>query len=86
MFKDKIKELRIKNHLTQEQLADKLYVSRSAIAKWEQGRGIPKHDTVIDIANLFNVPVDSFYEQDAVHEVIEVIEKDNKKKTFILIS
>ena len=38
MFKDKIKELRLSNHLTQEQFAQKLFVSRSAVAKWEQGR------------------------------------------------
>ena len=86
MFKDKIKELRIANHLTQEQLAEKLFVSRSAVAKWEQGRGIPKYDTVKDIATLFSVPIETFYEQDAAQEVIQVIEKDNKKKTIILFS
>ena len=86
MFKDKIKELRIVNHLTQEQLAEKLFVSRSAVAKWEQGRGIPKYDTVKDIANLFSVPIETFYEQDAAQEVIQVIEKDNKKKIIILFS
>jgi len=86
MFKDKIKELRIANHLTQEQLAEKLFVSRSAVAKWEQGRGIPKYDTVKDIATLFSVPIETFYEQDAAQEVIQVIEKDNKKKIIILFS
>ena len=77
MFKDKIKELRLSNHLTQEQFAQKLFVSRSAVAKWEQGRGIPKYDTVKDIATTFNVSVEELYKQDEVHEVINVIEKDN---------
>lgn len=86
MFKDKIKELRLSNHLTQEQFAQKLFVSRSAVAKWEQGRGIPKYDTVKDIATTFNVSVDELYKQDEVHEVINVIEKDNKKKTIVLLS
>ena len=40
-FKDKLKELRIANNLTQEALAYKLKVSRSTIAKWEAGLGIP---------------------------------------------
>ena len=86
MFKDKIKELRLSNHLTQEQFAQKLFVSRSAVAKWEQGRGIPKYDTVKDIATTFNVSVEELYKQDEVHEVINVIEKDNKKKTIVLLS
>lgn len=86
MFKDKIKELRLSNHLTQEQFAQKLFISRSAVAKWEQGRGIPKYDTIKDIASTFNVSVDELYKQDEVHEVINVIEKDNKKKMIVLLS
>lgn len=41
MLKDKLKELREKKGLSQQELADKLFVSRSAVAKWENGNGIP---------------------------------------------
>ena len=41
MFKDRLKELREKNGVSQYELANKLFVSRSAIAKWESGNGIP---------------------------------------------
>ena len=86
MFKDEIKELRLSNHLTQEQFAEKIFVSRSAVAKWEQGRGIPKYDTIKDIATTFDIAIDDLYKQDEVHEVINVIEKDNKKKIIVLLS
>ena len=41
MFKDKLKELRQSKNITQATLADKIYVSRSAVAKWEQVGGLP---------------------------------------------
>jgi len=40
-FGEKLKELRNEKGWTQEKLAKELYVSRSAVAKWEQGRGYP---------------------------------------------
>ena len=86
MFKEKLVELRKLHNETQEALAYRLHVSRSLVAKWEQGRGIPKYDTVKDIATTFNVSVEELYKQDEVHEVINVIEKDNKKKTIVLLS
>ena len=41
MFQDKLKELREKANMSQQTLADKLFVSRSAVAKWENGNGVP---------------------------------------------
>ena len=43
-FNEKIQELRKQKGLTQEELAEKLYVSRTAISKWESGRGYPRID------------------------------------------
>jgi len=40
-FNEKLQELRKQRGLTQEELAEKLYVSRTAISKWESGRGYP---------------------------------------------
>lgn len=86
MFRDKLKELRVSANLTQEELAEKLFVSRSAVAKWEQGRGIPKTDTLEDIANFFNVAIESFYEKDEPQKVIENIEKKGKRNLIIFFS
>ena len=55
MFKDKFKELREKEGLSQQELADKLFVSRSAIAKWENGNGIPSDVNLDSICKIFNV-------------------------------
>jgi len=55
---DKIQLLRKQNNLTQEQLADKLNVSRQALSKWELGVSMPEADKIIQISNLFSVSTD----------------------------
>ena len=54
-FKDTLKELRRKKHMTQENLAREIHVSRSAIAKWEAGLGIPSEDSLEVICIYFGV-------------------------------
>ena len=49
MFAEKLKELRKNYNLTQQELGDILCVSRSAVAKWEQGKGVPSKQTIKDI-------------------------------------
>lgn len=58
MFNEKIKTLRKQAGLTQEQLAEKLNVSRQAITKWESGEGFPDIDNLKQICKLFNVSMD----------------------------
>ena len=55
MFKDKLKELRLKEGLSQQELADKLCVSRSTIAKWENGIGIPSDINLEALCEFFGV-------------------------------
>lgn len=57
-FKDKIKLLRKKNDLTQEELAEKLFCVRSAISNWEQGISEPDRNTIIKLSEIFKVSVD----------------------------
>ena len=52
-FNEKLQELRKNKGLTQEELAEALYVSRTAISKWESGRGYPSIDSLKEIANFF---------------------------------
>ena len=58
-FHEKLKELRIKREYSQEDLADKLYVSRAAVVKWETANGMPDLNNLKAIADVFEVSVDS---------------------------
>ncbi|MBQ6304864.1 MAG: helix-turn-helix domain-containing protein [Clostridiales bacterium] len=58
IFSEKLKLIRKSKGLTQEELADKLDVSRQAVAKWESGQIYPDIGNLIQISNLFNVTVD----------------------------
>ncbi len=57
-FNERLKELRKKNGLTQEELASELNVSRQAITKWESGDGIPDVENLKNISLYFHVSVD----------------------------
>ena len=63
-FKDKLKSLRTKKNITQEQLAEQLHVSRSLIAKWENGRGYPDDETINAMATYFGVDKQYFVEDE----------------------
>lgn len=55
---EKIKQLRSEKGLSQEKLAEKLNVSRSAIAKWETDGGIPEIDNLLQLSIVFGVSLD----------------------------
>ena len=54
----KIQKLRKENNMTQEQLAQKLCVSRTAVSEWENGRGMPGIESLQMIAKLFPITLD----------------------------
>ena len=55
---NRILQLRIDNGLTQEQLAEKLAVSRQSVSKWEMDQSLPEIDKVIQMSRLFSVGTD----------------------------
>ena len=57
-FCEKLQELRKQKGLTQEELAERLYVSRTAVSKWESGRGYPSIDSLKAISQFFGITVD----------------------------
>ena len=75
MFKDKLKELREKAGLSQQMLADKLFVSRSAIAKWENGNGIPSDVNLDAICVFFNVEEEWLIDREELKETIKSVDK-----------
>ena len=58
IFSEKLQLLRKSKGFTQEELSEKLSVSRQAVAKWESGQVYPDITNLIQISNLFNVTVD----------------------------
>ncbi len=79
-FGEKIKNLRMKSKLSQQQLADKLFVSRSSVANWESDRRIPDPVLIARIAKLFNIDVSELlYATDSDNTVPEVIVVDDER-------
>lgn len=76
-FNEKLQELRKRENLTQEELAQALYVSRTAISKWESGRGFPSIDSLKEISKYFSVSIDELLSSE---EILTVAEEDNKQK------
>ena len=76
-FNEKLQELRKQKGLTQEELAASLYVSRTAISKWESGRGYPNIESLKDIAKFFSVTVDELLSTD---EVLTIADEDSRRK------
>ncbi|MGN0131312.1 MAG: helix-turn-helix domain-containing protein [Lachnospiraceae bacterium] len=57
-FAEKLSSLRVQRGYSQEALAEKLYVSRQAVSKWEVGTTLPETDKLIAISDFFNVSID----------------------------
>ena len=76
-FHKKLQELRKQRELTQEELAASLYVSRTAISKWESGRGYPSIDSLKAIAAFYSLSIDELLSGD---ELLTIAEEDTKQK------
>ena len=73
-FNEKLKELRSSRGLTQEELAEALFVSRTAISKWESGRGYPSIDSLREISDFFSVTIDELLSGE---KLLSIAEKEN---------
>ncbi len=76
-FGEKLKALRTERGRTQEQLAARLYVSRTAVSKWETGGGSPNLDSLQAVARLFDVSVDDLLSADD----LIVLARDERRST-----
>lgn len=84
-FCEKLQELRKSRGLTQEELAEKLYVSRTAISKWESGRGFPSIDSVRAISKFFSVSLDELFSDDAILTVAKADSAEKERRTRTLV-
>lgn len=84
-FHKKLQELRKQRDLTQEELAASLFVSRTAISKWESGRGYPNIDSLKAIAAFYSVTIDELLSGDELLTIAEEEQLQTKKHYRALI-
>lgn len=70
-FHEKLQELRKERGITQDELAETLYVSRTAISKWESGRGYPNIDSLKEISKYFSVSIDDLLSGEKLLSIAE---------------
>lgn len=76
-FHERLQELRKQKGLTQEELAQVLFVSRTAVSKWESGRGYPNIDSLKALAGFFEITIDELL---SGKEALRIAEEDHKQK------
>ncbi len=76
---ENLKRIRKENNLSQEQLAEKLGVSRQAVSKWESNQAYPEMDKVLQLAKMFNLNVDDLLNQN-------IKEVNNEKQSKMAIN
>lgn len=79
-FSSKIKEERQKHNMSQQQLGEKLTISRQAISKWERGESYPSLDMLIKLSDLFDITLDALVKED--HSLKEKLIKDSQKLVY----
>ena len=77
-FNEKLVQLRKSRNMTQDELAEALYVSRAAVSKWESGKGLPSIDSLKDIAKFFSVSIDELLSGE---KLLSLAEKENSSNT-----
>lgn len=78
---NRLYELRKQNNLSQEELANKLGISREAISRWERAESSPSTDNLIALSELYNISLDELVGKDSIDKEIIVPEQEEKKKT-----
>lgn len=84
-FNEKLQHLRKHHNMTQEQLAEKLYVSRTAVSKWENGKGYPNIDSLKCISKLFSISIDDLLSGEELISIAESENRTNINKIFSLL-
>lgn len=85
-FHEKLQELRKRRGLTQEDVAGALFVSRTAVSKWESGRGFPSIDSLRMIARFYGVTVDELLSCDQALTIAEEDQKLRRERLLNLVS
>lgn len=82
---EKIKEIRKKQNLTQEQFSEKIFVSRNAVAKWESNRGYPDIQNLITISDIYGISLDDLMKNDQKLKNKIILDSASKKWHILVI-
>lgn len=80
-FNEKLKQLRQNKQWTQEELAERLFISRTAVSKWESGRGFPSIDSLKAISQVFDISIDELLSNSELLSIAEN-EQQQQRKNF----
>lgn len=84
-FNEKLQQLRKQRNLTQEQLAQQLYVSRTAVSKWESGKGYPNIESLKSISKLFSISIDELLSGEELINIAETENSSNMDKIYNIL-
>ena len=85
-FGEKLKKLRTDNGLTQDELAEKIYVTRTAISKWETDKGYPSIDSLKELSSLFKISIDELISDDDIQNKRLLDEAQSRKYYWCAIA
>lgn len=91
LLSDNIRKYRKSNNMSQDELAEKLAVTRQSVSLWETGQTQPSLDSIVALAKLFNVSTDDLLADDKPETVggdvtLMTFDRPRKNKTFVLLS
>ena len=84
-----LKDLRLEHEMSQEELAEKLFVSRQAVSNWELGKSVPDYDILLKLSDLYNIKVEEIlrgkiiYKDKIYRFITNIFSEKSKKKRFI---
>ena len=84
-FHEKLQFLRKQQNWTQEQLAEKLYVSRTAVSKWELGKGYPNIESLKQLAKVFEVSIDELLSGEELLEAVQEENRSNLRSVYAVL-
>lgn len=79
-FHERLKMEREKRNWSQEQLAEKIYVSRQSVSKWETGKNYPSIEIIIKLSDVFGITIDELLRSD--EELQEKVIRDSKQLAY----
>lgn len=77
----KLKENRKQTGFTQEEIAQKLHVSRQTVSNWETGKSIPDIYNLVELSNIYDISLDNLVKGDV--KVMKQVKRDEKEKKLI---